>query len=110
MSATARPTGAPPRRAVSRRGPLILHAAVGIALVVLVAQGPRCGHDECLRDLFLVVMVVAWGVAAVSVRLLAGSERGRLRVAAWAIPFAWPPLAWAAALGLFLLFPALGGA
>lgn len=93
---------------MSRRGPLIVHAAVGIALVVLLARGPRCGHDECLRDLLLGVTFAVWALAAVSIRLLSRSEHRGLQIAAWAVPLVWPPFAWAAALGLFLLFPALG--
>jgi hypothetical protein len=95
---------------VSRRGPPVLHAAVGIAIVVLLAIGPRCSHDECLRDLFLGVTVAVWTLGAVSIRLLTRSgHRGR-RIAAWAVPLVWLPIAWAGALGLFLLFPALGAA
>jgi hypothetical protein len=77
---------------------------------VLVAQGPRCGHDECLRDLLLAVVLAVWALTAVSVHLLTRSERRGLQIAAWAVPLVWPPLAWAAAIGLFLLSPALGGA
>lgn len=95
---------------MSRRGPLIVHAAVEIALVVLLARGARCGHDECLRDLLLGVTLAVWVLAAVSIRLLSRSEHRGLQIAAWGVPFVWPPFAWAAALGLFHLFPALGGA
>jgi hypothetical protein len=33
-----------------------------------------------------------------------------LRLLAWLVPLLWPPIAWAASLGLFLAFPQLGGA
>ncbi len=56
------------------------------------------------------VVLAVWALTAVSVQLLTRSERRGLRIAAWAVPLVWPPLPWGAAIGLFLLFPTLGGA
>jgi len=85
--------------------PLLLHAGIGAAVLVWLASQPACGSDECLRNLFLGGLGVAWLLATALIALSARSAR---RILAWAILFVWLPVGWLAALALWLLFPSLG--
>ncbi len=88
-----------------RYAPLAVHAVIGAAALGWLSQQAACGEDECLRTLSLVVFGVVWMLAAAVIAL---SVRFGARMLAWTIPFLWLPVAWAAALGLWLLFPSLG--
>jgi ABC-type Mn2+/Zn2+ transport system permease subunit len=92
-----------------RYGPAVVHTAVGGVVLGFLASQPDCSADECLRTLFLGASVVGWIVTAISVVVLERGPTGS-RIVSWILPFLWPPVAWAAALSLFLWFPSLGSA
>jgi hypothetical protein len=94
---------------VGRLGPLLLHAVVGAVVIGFAAQIP-CGSDECLSALYTGVSAGVWAVTAPVAGIGARAGMRELRLLAWLVPLLWPPIAWAAAFGLFLAFPQLGGA
>ena len=91
------------------RPPVVLHAVAGVALVVVSLRMP-CGSDECLGPLYAGASAVVWALAVPVVFAAARSSLREVRVVAWVAPLLCVPLAWAAALTLFFLFPSLGGA
>jgi hypothetical protein len=95
---------------VKRTGPVVLHAVTGAAWFVLLARSPRCGEDECLRTLFLVVSAVLWSAMLPAIVLLARDRRVTPQALSWLLAVAWAPLAWAVALALFIVAPGLGAA
>jgi hypothetical protein len=90
-------------------GPLLLHAAVGTAVITFSARIP-CGEDECLALLYTGASAGAWTLTVPLVVLASAAGSRALRALAWVVPLLWPPVAWAAALALFLAYPSLGGA
>jgi hypothetical protein len=91
-------------------GPIVLHIVVGAVVFVLLIQSPRCGEDECLRTLFLVVSAVIWSAALPLIVFLSREGRPGLQALAWLAAVLWAPIAWAGALALFVAAPSLGGA
>jgi hypothetical protein len=71
---------------------------------------PSLGSDECLGTLFFVVGAATWLLALPLVVIGQRQERIGMWVLAWLPVLLWVPIAWAVAIGLFFLFPSLGGA
>ena len=92
-----------------RLGPLFVHVCTGTAVVAFLLQVP-CGSDECLGPLFAGVSAGVWAVTTPLVVVAARARTRGPRALAWGIWLLCLPLSWAAALALFVLHPALGGA
>jgi hypothetical protein len=95
---------------VKSTGPVVLHVLTGVAWFALLATSPRCGEDECLRTLFLVVSGAMWSALLLPIVFLAKRRRTASQVLSWCIAVLWAPLAWATAFALFIVAPGLGGA
>jgi hypothetical protein len=72
------------------------------------ATSLRCGEDECLQTLVLIVSAVTWCLAAATLVARLVYRGGGL--AAWILTVAWIPVAWLVSTMLFAYFPSLGGA